>query len=132
VDLCEDERFKSVSGRVSHREVLVPLVAQIMLNKTMQEWLDLLNTVNVPCGPIYNLEQVFEDPQVQHRHLKMNMKHSSGSMTPQIASPMRFSETPVSYRTAAPMLGEHTEAVLQRLAGVTGAEVEALRGKGVL
>ncbi len=132
VDLCEDERFKAVSGRVRNREVLVPLVAEIMLNKTMQEWLDLLNTVNVPCGPIYNLEQVFEDPQVQHRNLKMSMKHSSGSMTPQIANPMRFSETPVSYRTAAPMLGEHTEAVLQRLAGLTGAEVEALRGKGVI
>jgi crotonobetainyl-CoA:carnitine CoA-transferase CaiB-like acyl-CoA transferase len=131
LDLCEDERFKTVSDRARNRDVLVPIVAEVMKLRTMQEWMDLLNTVNVPCGPIYNLQQVFEDPQVQHRNLKITLKHSSGSDAPQIANPMRFSDTPVCYRTAAPMLGEHTDAVLGRV-GLTRSEIDALRDKGVV
>lgn len=131
-DLAEDARFTVVSDRVRNRDLLVPQVAEIMLQKTMHEWLDLLNTVNVPCGPIYNLQQVFEDPQVQHRNLKMKLTHSSGSETPQIANPMRFSDTPVTYERAAPMLGEHTDAVLARLGGMSPEEIARVRKTGVL
>lgn len=132
LDLGDDLRFKRVSDRVRNREILVPMVVEIMLEKTMQEWIDLLTTVNVPCGPIYNLQQVFEDPQIQHRNLKSNLPHGAGVEVPNVASPLRFSDTPVIYGKAAPLLGEHTSAVLQRLAGMKTDEIEALRKTGVV
>lgn len=131
-DLGEDVRFKVVSNRIRHREILVPMVAEIMRERNMQDWIDLFYTVNVPCGPVYNLKQVFEDPQVQHRELKTSLRHSAGVDIPQVANPMRFSDTPVRYDKAAPLLGEHTDAVLQRFAGMTQPEIDALRQKGVL
>lgn len=131
-DLADDARFKIVSDRVRNRDILVPVVAEIMMQKTMQEWIDLLSTVNVPCGPIYNLKQVYEDPQVQHRQLQMSLPHSAGVQAPQIANPMRFSETPLAYGMAAPRLGEHTDTVLQRLGGMGPVEIEALRTAGVI
>src|SRR5690606_11607406 len=131
-ELAADERFRKVSGRVSNRAVLLPMVADILLEKTAAEWIPLLEAVNVPCGPIYNLQQVFEDPQVQYRDLKSSLPHAAGVDVPNVASPLRFSETPVAYASAAPQLGQHTDAVLQRLLNLSTGDIEALRSKGVV
>lgn len=131
-DLAEDPRFKYVANRVGHREQLVPVVAEILRQRTAQEWIAALEPANVPCGPIYGLDQVFEDPQVRHRGLKSTLPHSAGAQAPNVANPIRLSETPVRYDRAAPLLGEHTDDVLQRLAGLTPGDIGALRARKVL
>lgn len=131
-DLAEDRRFKKVSNRVRNREELVPVVAEILRGRTMREWIALLEPMNVPCGPIYNLQQVFEDPQVRHRQMRSSIAHAAGAEAPNIASPLRFSETPVRYTRSAPVLGQHTDEVLQRIAGLSAQQIETLRAKGVI
>lgn len=132
VELAEDARFKKVEHRVRNREMLVPMVAEILRQRTMKEWMALLEPVNVPCGPIYGMDQVFEDPQVQHRSLRSTLPHAAGAEVPNVANPIRLSETPITYGAAAPLLGAHTSDVLQRLAGLSASDIESLRGRGVL
>lgn len=131
-ELAADERFQKVSNRVRNRDQLLPMVVEILRERTAAEWIPLLEAVNVPCGPIYNLQQVFEDPQVKHRQLKSSLPHASGVDVANVASPLRFSETPVAYAGAAPQLGQHTDAVLQRLLNLSAADIDALRSKGVI
>jgi glutaryl-CoA transferase len=85
----------------------------------------------VPCGPINTIDQVFEDPQVQHRGMRLAMQHPSGPLS-LLASPMRFSETPVRYDLPPPLLGQHTAEVLQRVLGLSEAELQALHDKQVV
>jgi crotonobetainyl-CoA:carnitine CoA-transferase CaiB-like acyl-CoA transferase len=86
----------------------------------------------VPCGPIHNMQQVFEDPQVQHRGMKLSLPHGAGVDAPAVASPLRFSETPIQYGRAAPTLGEHTDEVLADKLGMDLKRIAALRAKGVV
>jgi crotonobetainyl-CoA:carnitine CoA-transferase CaiB-like acyl-CoA transferase len=86
----------------------------------------------VPCGPINDLAQVFADPQVQARGLHIDMRNGMGSVTPQVASPLRLSATPVDYRLAPPLLGEHTDALLRRLLGLDDGQVASLRSAAVI
>jgi crotonobetainyl-CoA:carnitine CoA-transferase CaiB-like acyl-CoA transferase len=100
--------------------------------KTTAEWISLLEQAGVPCGPINNLAQVFEDEQVKARGLRLDLPHALGCLAPQVASPIRLSATPVEYRHAPPLLGQHTEQVLQSLLGMTAGQIAELRGAGVL
>jgi crotonobetainyl-CoA:carnitine CoA-transferase CaiB-like acyl-CoA transferase len=86
----------------------------------------------VPCGPINDLQQMFADPQVLARGLRIDLPHPLGGSVPQVASPIRLSETPVQYRNAPPLLGEHTEQVLQQWLGMSTEQIAALRQAGVL
>ncbi|MDO9320335.1 MAG: CaiB/BaiF CoA-transferase family protein [Pseudomonas sp.] len=129
---ADDSRFISNSARVANREVLVPLIRQVTVFKTTAQWLAALEQAGVPCGPINNLAQVFADPHVQARGLRLDMPHSLGGTTPQVASPLRLSATPVEYRNAPPLLGEHTDAVLQRLLQLSAEQVGRLRNTGVI
>ncbi|NBF17710.1 CaiB/BaiF CoA transferase family protein [Pseudomonas paraversuta] len=128
----DDPRFASNKQRVANRAVLVPLIRQATVFKTTAEWVSQLEAVGVPCGPINDLAQVFADPQVQARGLSMQLPHALAGLVPQVASPIRLSETPVEYRNAPPLLGEHTQQVLERVLGLDHGMVEALREAGVL
>ncbi|MBA4289456.1 MAG: CoA transferase [Pseudomonas sp.] len=130
--LADDPRFASNKARVAHRSELIPLLRQATVFKTTAEWVTLLETAGVPCGPINDLAQVFADPQVQARGLRLDLSNSLGSTTPQVASPLRLSETPVTYRNAPPLLGEHTEQVLSRYLNLSTEQIAALREAGVL
>src|SRR3546814_13686993 len=90
------------------RSVLIPLIRQATVFKTTAQWVAQLEQAGVPCGPINDLAQVFADPQVQARGLAMELPHALAGKVPQVASPIRLSETPVEYRNAPPLLGEHT------------------------
>src|SRR5690606_21173952 len=90
-DLAQDARYTTVAGRNIHRETLIPEVAAAMLTKTMAEWVSLMEARNVPCGPIYNLQQVFEDPQVRHRGMQLSLEHGAGVAAPAVANPLRLS-----------------------------------------
>ena len=129
---ADDPRFATNTLRVANRAVLVPLLRQATVFKTTAEWVTRLEAVGVPCGPINDLAQVFADPQVQARGLAMQLPHALAGLVPQVASPIRLSETPVEYRNAPPLLGEHTRQVLEQVLGLHADAVEALRQSGVL
>ncbi|MDH0897032.1 MULTISPECIES: CaiB/BaiF CoA-transferase family protein [unclassified Pseudomonas] len=130
--LPDDPRFSTNKARVAHRAELIPLLRQATVFRTTAEWVTLLEAAGVPCGPINDLAQVFADPQVQARGLRVDMPNSMGSVTPQVASPLRLSATPVDYRLAPPLLGEHTEALLQRLLGLDAEQIADLRRDAVI
>ena len=130
--LPDAPRFSTNKARVSHRAELIPLLRQATVFKTTAEWVTLLEAAGVPCGPINDLAQVFADPQVQARGLRVDLPNAMGSITPQVASPLRLSATPVEYRFAPPLLGEHTEALLQRLFGMEATRIATLRDNGVI
>lgn len=127
-----DPRFLTNKLRVANRGELIPLIRQATVFKTTAQWVDELEAAGVPCGPVNDLAQVFADPQVLARGLAIELPHALGGRVAQVASPIRLSETPVEYRRAPPLLGEHTSEVLQALLGMSEGEVVALKGAGVL
>jgi len=129
---ADDPRFATNKQRVAHRAELIPLIRQATVFKTTAEWVAELERAGVPCGPINDLAQMFQDPQVVARGLKVDVPHPLAGSLPQVASPIRLSETPVEYRRAPPLLGEHTEAVLMDVLGLDAAAVQVLRSAGVL
>lgn len=130
-DLAQDPRFVRNADRVRHRAVLVPLLADIMRQRKRADWLAALEAAKVPCGPINDLAEVFADPQVQARGMTVQMPHPLADTVRLVASPMKFSATPVQYRRPPPLLGEHTDEVLAE-AGLDPVEISALRAAGVL
>ncbi|MBX8483251.1 CaiB/BaiF CoA-transferase family protein [Pseudomonas cichorii] len=129
---ADDPRFQTNTLRVANRAELIPLIRQVTVFRTTAQWVEVLEAAGVPCGPINDLAQVFADPQVQARGLAIEMPHALGGSVAQVASPIRLSETPVEYRRAPPLLGEHTQEVLQSILGLKAEEVLALREAGVL
>jgi len=116
----------------SQRAELIPLIRQVTVFKTTAEWVSQLERVGVPCGPINDLAQVFADPQVKARGLAIQLPHALSGVVPLVASPIRLSKTPVEYRTAPPLLGQHTAKVLQDVLGLGLANVKALKEAGVI
>ena len=129
--LAADSRFASNGKRVENRAELTRLLQEVFSKKTTAEWVDLLEAAGVPNGPINNIAQVFAEPQVKARGVRIELPHASGAMLPLVASPMRFSETPVEYRNAPPVLGQHTDEVLRGL-GRSDAEIARLREAGIV
>jgi crotonobetainyl-CoA:carnitine CoA-transferase CaiB-like acyl-CoA transferase len=113
---AEDPRFASNAARVEHRRTLVPLLRQLTVQRTTDDWIALLEQANVPCGPINDLAGVFADPQVRARELRVDLPHPLAGSVPSVASPLRLSKTPVQYRHAPPALGADTREVLGGLA----------------
>lgn len=129
---ADDSRFATNTQRVAHRSELIPLIRQATVFKTTSEWIVALERAGVPCGPINDVAQVFADPQVQARGLRLDLPHALGGLVPQVASPIRLSGTPVEYRRAPPLLGEHTLEVLTGVLGLPEESVMTLRKAGIL
>jgi crotonobetainyl-CoA:carnitine CoA-transferase CaiB-like acyl-CoA transferase len=128
----EDERFRTNAARVAHRGTLVPLLRQATVMRTTAEWIVALEAVGVPCGPINDLAQVFADPQVVARGMQIALPHPSAGTVPLVASPIRLSATPVDYRLAPPLLGQHTAEVLAEWLGKPPREIEQLAADRVI
>jgi formyl-CoA transferase len=131
-ELAQEARFKTMSQRIVHRAELIPLIAEIMRMRTKAEWIEALEAATVPCGPINNMKEVFENPQVQHRELRVDIPHPSGGTAPVVRSPLRLSETPVDYRLAPPLLGQHNDDVMRGLLGKSAADLQRLKAAGIL
>jgi formyl-CoA transferase len=131
-ELAEEARFKTNSARIVHRGELIPLIAEIMRTRSKREWIEVLEAANVPCGPINNMKEVFEDPQVQHRQLRVDMPHPLGGTASVVRSPLRLSATPVEYRLAPPALGQHNEEILRGLLGRSDADLQQLKAAGIV
>jgi crotonobetainyl-CoA:carnitine CoA-transferase CaiB-like acyl-CoA transferase len=130
--LARDARFVTNAKRVENRSELVLLLAEIFRRRTTREWVEALEAAGVPNGPINNLEQVFEEPQVVARGVKIELQHPLAGRVPLVASPMRFSGTPLEHKTPPPTLGQHTDEILRGMLGMSDAEISRLRSEGVI
>ena len=132
-DLGADARFLTNALRVEHRAELVQAMAPFLATRGTDAWIETLEAHGVPCGPINTIDRVFAEPQALHRGLMVEqVRPDLAEPVRTVASPMRLSETPVSYRWAPPALGADTETVLGEQLGLDGAAIAALRAAGTI
>jgi formyl-CoA transferase len=131
-EIAQDPRFVTNSQRIINRDALIPMISTWFKQRSKADWIQALEAATVPCGPINNMQEVFEDPQVQHRNMRVDIPHPLGTTAPVVASPMRFSATPVEYRLAPPLLGQHNQEIFTDLLGRSQADLEALRAAGTI
>ena len=133
-ELAKDARFITNADRVRNRREIYELLPAVTRRKKQAEWIDGLAKLGVPCSPVNNVDQVFEDPQVQQREMKITMPHplSASGTVDLIGNPIKFSETPVDYRLPPPYCGQHTQDVLGELLQMSEADIKALRERGVI
>jgi crotonobetainyl-CoA:carnitine CoA-transferase CaiB-like acyl-CoA transferase len=130
--LLEDVRFATNAARVENRQLITDTLAPVMRRQTTGWWVSRLEGLQIGCGPINRLSDVFADPHVAARGMVREMEHGSGKTVKVIANPVRLSETPPDYRIPPPLLGEHTEEVLQDRLAITPQIFAELRAKGVI
>lgn len=129
---ASDASFATNAARVGHRDVLVDLLKPIFQQLTTRQWIDRLESANVPCGPINRVDEVFSDPQAIARQLTVAMHHTTAGIINLVASPIRLAKTPPEYRLAPPLLGEHTNEILANVLGQTEAQIQELRRRGLI
>ena len=129
--LAEDPRFATNIDRVRNRDILVPIVEAAMKQRPSAEWYAALEAADISCGPINTIDTVFADPQVQAREMRVELDHPLAGKVPLIGSPLKLSDSPVSYRRHPPLLGEHTKDVLREI-GLSDADIAGYRDKGVV
>ena len=131
---ADDPRFVTNSTRIVNRDVLSAMIQDITRQYPLDYWLDNLAALGVPCGAINNLETVFDDPHFLHRGMRISMDHTlAGSgQVDLIGNPLKMSKTPVEYRRAPPVLGEHTDEVLEELLSLDEDARKKLRDTGVI
>ncbi len=133
-DLARDPRFLTNDLRVRNRKEIYALLPAITGRKSQAEWVDGLTGVGVPCSPVNAVDQVFADPQVLARDMKIAMAHplAGAAGVDLIGNPIKLSLTPVAYRRPPPYLGQHTEEVLRELLGLSSEDIDALRRDEVI
>jgi crotonobetainyl-CoA:carnitine CoA-transferase CaiB-like acyl-CoA transferase len=132
--LADDPRFRTNTDRVHNRQALYAILPELTRRKTQAEWVDGLAELGVPSGPVNTLDQVFTDPQVRYRDMKLSMDYDGArdGKVDLIANPIKFSDTKVDYRYAPPKLGEHTDPLLQELLDLSPEEIAKLRDDGAI
>ena len=131
-ELASDVRFTSNSKRVKNRDALIPDLIGILNKKSTDWWLEQLNQKGIPCGPIADIDQVFDNPQVQHRGMQLELDHASAGKVPGVANPIRLSDSPLTYDKAPPELGQHTEQVLCDLLEMDRERIDQLKTDGII
>ena len=130
--LADDPRFATNPARIEHRAALIPLLVEMVKEKTKAQWITLLEAAGVPCGPINNLQEVFENEQVIARGIEMHVPHPTAGTMKLVASPMRLSKTPVEVRMPPPLLGQHTDEVLRDELGMSTSQINELHQRGIV
>jgi len=131
-ELAEDPRFASNATRVANRKVLIPLLEKALKQRNSTEWVSLMEAAGVPCGPINNIAEVFADPQVKSRQMRIELDHRNAGKVPLVGSPMKFSQTPVAYCQAPPTLGEHNAEILGQVLGLSEQQCLDLSAQGIV
>jgi crotonobetainyl-CoA:carnitine CoA-transferase CaiB-like acyl-CoA transferase len=131
-ELGADPRFLTNLARVANRVELIRLLRTATLRHTTAQWVSALEAVDVPCGPINNIAQMLDDPQVRARGIKIEVEHPTAGLIPLVANPIKLSATPVEYRSAPPTLGQHTAEVLASELGYDGDDIDILRSQHVI
>lgn len=132
--LLEDDRFNTAVERVRNRALVTETLNEITRARSTASWIENLEKSNIGCGPINMLDDVFKDPQVQARGMVIEMPHPATGSKPAklIASPIKMSGTPVSYRRTPPLLGQHSEEILEEFLDISAEDVAALKARGVV
>jgi len=125
-DLPADPRFATTPNRVANKDALLSLVGEILARQPIAHWIPRLREAGVPAAPIYNFDQLYEDPQIRHRRMVRTLEHPLSGTLDVVGNPLNFSETPLAYHRAPPLLGQHTHEVLQQLLGLDDAEIDRL------
>ncbi|VWB22818.1 L-carnitine dehydratase/bile acid-inducible protein F [Burkholderia diffusa] len=128
-ELADDERFATNPSRVRHRDTLVPILAEMVKTRGKADWIGALEAAGVPCGPINELDEVFDNEQVVARGMQVSLPHPCGADVKLVRNPIRMSATPPDARTAPPLLGAQTEDVLRDMLGYDEARIAALKAK---
>jgi crotonobetainyl-CoA:carnitine CoA-transferase CaiB-like acyl-CoA transferase len=131
-ELASDARFLTNGKRVENRKELTRLLGDIFRKRTKLEWVTLLDAAGVANGPINDIAQVFAEPQVKARGVRIEVAHPVAGTLPMVASPMRFSGTPLEHKTPPPLLGEHTDEILTKILDKSAEEIARLRANGVV
>ncbi len=131
-ELADDPRFVTVPDRNANRELLSGLIEAQMRRRPRAHWLDALPKAGVPCSGLNTIDKTFEEPQILARNMKIAVPHPLAGEIPNVANPIKFSEAELSYRRAAPLLGEHTDEVLREVLGLQDDRIEALKVSGAL
>ena len=129
-DIFADERFAKAKGRSEHRDALHDAISVYTRTRPREEWIAALNKAGVPCGPVYNIDETFADPQVKHLGMAAKVDHPTRGEMELVGQPVRFHRTPWQLRSATPEMGEHTESILTEL-GYSEADIKNLGESGV-
>ncbi len=127
----EDDQYRTNKDRVHNRTELIAKIQEILLTKTSEEWLHAMEQADIPGGPINPLDKVFENPQILHREMLVKLPHPTAGEVKMVGNPIKMSATPVEYRQAPPLLGQHTEEILQEL-GYTLEDIQALKANQIV
>ena len=130
-ELATDPRYIKNADRVRNKDVLLPLIEDIFKQWTRADLVAAMEAVGVPCGPINNIDEVFEIPQVKHRGMRMDLPHPTSGTVPSVANPIKLKEAPIEYRNAPPLLGADSDEILRGI-GISDAEIARLREQGVV
>ena len=131
-EIADDPRYSVNSARIENRDELIQIIAERLRGETTAYWLDQFASLHIPAGPINNLAQVFSDPVVAERRIVRKLNHSLAGEVPTVANPVQFSDTPVEYKLAAPVLGQHTAEVLKNDLGYSDDEIAQLYDSGAI
>jgi crotonobetainyl-CoA:carnitine CoA-transferase CaiB-like acyl-CoA transferase len=132
-ELARDARFATNEARLHNRAALYAILPDYTRRKTQKEWIEGLAKAGVPASPVNDVAQVFADPQVLAREMKIAVPHPvAGGEINLIGNPIKYSDTEIEYRMPPPLLGQHTEEVLEELLGMSPQEIAKLRGAGVV
>jgi formyl-CoA transferase len=127
-----DPRFATNAARVRERDVIVPMIADVIRQRPQSRWLADLEGAGIPCGPINTIDQVLRDPHVEARAMKIDLPHPLAGSVPQVRAPLRFSGSEPAYIDAPPLLGQHTRDVLQQTLGVDDDAFADLVARGIV
>ena len=131
-EVAEDPRYSANSARIENRDELIQIITERLTGETTAYWLDRFASLHIPAGPINDLAQVFSDPVVAERRIVRSLNHSLVGDVPTVANPVRFSDTPVEYKLAPPVLGQHTAEVLKDDLGYSDKEIARLYDSGAI
>ena len=131
-DLKEDSRFVDNMNRIGNWNELKPILESVFQKKSTEEWMTLLGDAQIPVGPIYNIEQVVNDPQVKAREMIVSMEHPIAGSIRVPGFPIKFSDTPGGIASVAPLLGEHTAEIFGKYLSLSEEDIASLKEEGVL
>lgn len=131
-DIKVDERFATNPKRVENRDILIPLLEKVFLNKTVKDWIELFREFEVPCAPVNNLDGAFGEPPVIERDMIVKYDHPTAGEIKLPGNPMKFSDVSETISKPAPTLGQHTEEVLSFLLGMDAERIKELKNKNII